>query len=451
MSIRNINEIITTNTFGQWIERTNEVIQSLDQVVTMGTDDIANNDGPLYVQGNITTEGSLVSDVILPLDNAADLVDIQAGLTRTRLMEVLVPEEGQNNALQFTYNPTLASADTWRMGPGTNHDTFEIASRNTISDVSIFDSIISISRATEPLSGVDPEPGVISGTNIVIDDAILPAELAFSNANSASRWATPRTITFDSLGEPGEVDADVIGSVTFDGSADVTVNLQVVNDSHLHDTRYYTKTSIDGKFTNFEATNDVFVKVSPTNKADRSIVQGTGFAMADSAPLTFGTGDDATVQWDGNNFEIRQSSGTGYLTAASAYIFNQFQGSGVDTARVKIDLNSGAIIASGDVTAFGDASDINLKENIKPIENALDKVCTLRGVTFNYIHNPDERLPGLIAQDLLKVLPEAVYTTPPTPGTEDASLAVRYGQTVALLVEAIKELKAELDALKARG
>lgn len=447
MSVRNLNDIVNTNTFGVWIERTNEIIQSLDQVVTMGTDDVANNDGQVYVQGNITTEGSIITDVIAPLDNAADLVDIQAGLTQVELFQLKVPEAGQNNAIQFTYNPDAASADTWRMGPGTDHDSFEIASKNTVTDSEVYDSVISITRATAPAQGeTEPTPGIISGTNIEIDSAILPAELATSNANSASRWATARTITFGDTTDPGTgatLATDVTGTMTIDGTTDLTVNLQVVNDSHTHDGRYYTQTYIDTNYATISTSNGTYIKVTPDDADDRSVVTAHGFRMQDDVPITFGNGEDADMQWDGSNFEVRQSSGSGILVAASAYYMKEFAANGNDQNKFKFDLTNGQLTAVGDITAFGSASDITLKENIQPIENALDKVSKIRGVTFNYIDTPDERVPGVIAQELQEVLPEAVYTA------DDDKLAVRYGNTVALLIEAIKELKAEIETLKA--
>jgi hypothetical protein len=105
-------------------------------------------------------------------------------------------------------------------------------------------------------------------------------------------------------------------------------------------------------------------------------------------------------------------------------------------------MSDGSIYADGDVTAFTDASDIRLKENIDVIPNALDKVSTLQGITFNYKDKPEIRTTGLIAQELEKVLPEAVYETP------DEMKAIRYGNVVGLLVEAIKELKQEIEELK---
>jgi hypothetical protein len=102
----------------------------------------------------------------------------------------------------------------------------------------------------------------------------------------------------------------------------------------------------------------------------------------------------------------------------------------------------GAIIASGDITAFGNISDANRKENIKPIESALDKVSKLGGYTYNYKGN-DTPLTGVIAQELLEVLPEAVYRTI-DPDTNEEVYAVRHGNIVGLLIEAIKELQEKI-------
>ena len=95
-----------------------------------------------------------------------------------------------------------------------------------------------------------------------------------------------------------------------------------------------------------------------------------------------------------------------------------------------------------------------LKENIEVIENPIDKIKDLKGVTFNY-KKDGSKSTGLIAQDLEKVLPEAVYTAE-TIGDEingeesEEHLAIRYGNTVGLLVEAIKELEARIKELEGK-
>ena len=80
-----------------------------------------------------------------------------------------------------------------------------------------------------------------------------------------------------------------------------------------------------------------------------------------------------------------------------------------------------------------------MKENIVPITNALDKVSQLGGYDFNYIGD-DTPMTGVMAQELQEVLPGAVYTTT-DPKTGEETLAVRHGNVIGLLIEAIKELQ----------
>ncbi len=88
-------------------------------------------------------------------------------------------------------------------------------------------------------------------------------------------------------------------------------------------------------------------------------------------------------------------------------------------------------------SAFLYSSDEKLKKNITPITGALAKVEALEGVSFEWKDNGEKNL-GFIAQDVETVLPELVS------GEELKSVA--YGNMTAVLLEAIKELKAEKDA-----
>ena len=86
-------------------------------------------------------------------------------------------------------------------------------------------------------------------------------------------------------------------------------------------------------------------------------------------------------------------------------------------------------------------SDARHKENVEPIENALEKVCSIGGYTYNKIGDPRRNV-GVLAQEVMTVLPEVVH------GSEDTNYSVSYGNMVSLLIEAIKELKLEIDELK---
>jgi len=119
--------------------------------------------------------------------------------------------------------------------------------------------------------------------------------------------------------------------------------------------------------------------------------------------------------------------------------------SGNQVAAQKLDKDGNAIF-KGNVTAYGSLSDRRLKQNIENISDAVNKVQDLNGVTFEY-KKDGNRATGLIAQDLEKVLPEAVYTSSDIETGEEHK-AIHYGNVVGLLVEAIKELKQEIEDLK---
>ena len=92
-------------------------------------------------------------------------------------------------------------------------------------------------------------------------------------------------------------------------------------------------------------------------------------------------------------------------------------------------------------------SDENTKNIIEPIQNAVEKVNTLRAVIGSYKNDPNNtRKSFLIAQDVQAVLPEAVSIA----DQETQTLGMSYSDVIPLLVAAIKELKAQNDALTAR-
>ncbi len=100
--------------------------------------------------------------------------------------------------------------------------------------------------------------------------------------------------------------------------------------------------------------------------------------------------------------------------------------------------------STGDVIAYYNSSDLALKENITPIDNALDKVMSLDGINWTY-KNDGRAMTGLIAQQVQKVLPEAVFETDLM--DSNGHLAIRYGNVVGLLVESIKELSEKVKEL----
>ena len=174
-------------------------------------------------------------------------------------------------------------------------------------------------------------------------------------------------------------------------------------------------------------------------------IEATGTLILDADGTTISLRDGGT-----ENSQIGLDSAGLVMTVVGAdkdfFISGNDGGSAITGVRVDFS-DAGAIICNGNITAFGNTSDIKLKENIEVIPNALDKVKQLKGITFNY--KKDGKVStGLIAQDLEKVLPEAVYESCDIDNDEDKHLAIRYGNTVGLLVEAIKELEARVKELE---
>ena len=141
---------------------------------------------------------------------------------------------------------------------------------------------------------------------------------------------------------------------------------------------------------------------------------------------------ESTLQYDGTTLQV--ATGNNYFRATKQ---------GVVTM-------TGSITANGNITAFN--SDIRLKTAIQPIENAVAKVLKLNGFTYELNELAEtlgyeldgERYAGVSAQDVKEVLPEAVK---PAPASADY-LTVQYEKLVPLLIEAIKELKSEIEELK---
>ena len=106
-------------------------------------------------------------------------------------------------------------------------------------------------------------------------------------------------------------------------------------------------------------------------------------------------------------------------------------------------VNNVSLYALYDITAFSDA---RVKTDLQRIEGALDKVTQLTGYTYRRTDegSSDIRQCGVIAQQVQRVLPEAVHVHPDT-----GMLSVAYGNMVSLVIEAIKEIKQDLDRLKA--
>ena len=180
---------------------------------------------------------------------------------------------------------------------------------------------------------------------------------------------------------------------------------------------------------------------------------GVGMAIhnvTDSAnEMLFDGAGNVSIQATKKFFVDGLHAGNGGDTFLSEYSANEFE---IQTGGARrFALSGGNTFISGSLTQNHNFSDERLKENIVIIPNALEKVNTLRGITFTRKDDGSSGT-GLIAQELEKVLPEAVYETKKIDSLEDSDAekykAIEYGTTVGLLVEAIKELEARVKQLE---
>lgn len=166
--------------------------------------------------------------------------------------------------------------------------------------------------------------------------------------------------------------------------------------------------------------------------------------------LEFGLDTNVRIAYIGTaNAGIQSARALAFKTAEVERLritADGFVGIGTTTPAARLHVD-GEIRATGDVVAYH-SSDIRLKNNVTTIEKALDKVCSIRGCEYEWntelqkVH--EGKSVGVIAQEVEEVLPTAVVTR------DNGYKAVKYESLIPLLVEAIKELKAEVSELKAK-
>ena len=187
---------------------------------------------------------------------------------------------------------------------------------------------------------------------------------------------------------------------------------------------------------------------------DNFNIDGTTIALS-SGDMTLDGAADIILDADGGNVKLKDD-GTEYgklaidaggLTINVPTSDKDFKITGNDggsgITALTLDMSgAGAATFNNDVTAF---SDKRLKTDIKPITNSLDKVMQMQGVYYkrNDVEDAREQV-GVLAQDMEAILPEVVLTA----DDEIQTKSVDYGKITSVLIEAIKELKAEINELK---
>ena len=357
-----------------------------------------------------------------------------------------IKHDGNNT--KFTHNGTgglYIGADTFCLQNGTHDENFICMTDN--GSVELYHD--NVKKLETKSSGVEVTGNISNVSGDMIIDVAADIVLDADGGNIEMK---DDGLHFYSISRSG--DNAIIQSVIQDGDVIIQGNdggstiTALTLDMSEQGNATFNKNVIfgDNGKALFGAGTDLAIFSDGTNGK----IEATGTLILDADGTTISLRDGGT-----ENSQIGLDSAGLVMTVVGAdkdfFISGNDGGSAITGVRVDFS-DAGAIICNGNITAFGNTSDIRLKENIEVIPDALDKVKQLKGVTFNY--KKDGKVStGLIAQDLEKVLPEAIYKTIDADinvDPEEKHLAIRYGNTVGLLVEAIKELEARVKELEGK-
>jgi hypothetical protein len=384
MAKPNIQNITTTQTFQNWFDKTNEMVDIMrEQAVTATiTGDLTTGD--VNLAGDLQAN-TLLADTLLQADTitaftASSPISFNAPVVIT----------GSNDQVVATF--------AYGAGGGRTRYTDNVISWDIGVDNSTDANFIIDTGTGTPKLQLTPA-GTLSVLNFNVEENMtVTGDLNVQDITSIDM--TANSVTAD----------DFIGD-RFTGN--LIGDVYKVNDGVANKVLESGQSGIPAQFT-----GNVLGTVSDiSNHTTNNLTEGSNRLYYTSArvlsELSGGTG--VSFNDETGEISIGQIVGT-----SSAVTF-------------------GSVFSTGEVTAFGTVSDRRQKENIKPIDNALDKVSQLGGYTFNYKSKPEEPMTGVMAQELMEVLPEAVYETT-DPDTGEAIYAVRHGNVIGLLIEAIKEL-----------
>ena len=350
-----------------------------------------------------------------------------------------------------------------------------LATARTIHGVSFDGSAnIDLSEVIQDTVGAMVSSNTESGISVSYEDG--DGTLDFSVSGITSSMITDGTIATADIADDAITNAKI---------ADNAVTADQISVSGNGTSGQALTSDGDGTFSFTTITGNAYDLEVPDNTTAIRLAQTAGGTDNDDITLTGGTGisiartsaSEITItnsSTNTNSFATGGSLSSGVLTITGNSGFSSFTVSGFSTATnqtrssLSIDtsdnvqfggLGAGTSAASGEVRATGEitafySSDIALKENINPIENALNKVMSLGGYNYDWKDSYVEKRGGIdgyfvrksdvgvLAHEIEKVVPEAHAVR------KDGTGAVRYEKIVPLLIEAIKDLNKEIKELK---
>ena len=250
---------------------------------------------------------------------------------------------------------------------------------------------------------------------------------------------------------------DITATGIFQGGSGAFPNGLTAGGSNITGSSTINNLTVTGSFN--AASGTQFGGNANTATTASNVVGGANRILFNSSSNT--TTTDTDLQFNGTKMTVKDLEVTGNLTAdigplvpdlaknveggANRVLYNSSSNNTATSSNLQF--NGTNLTVGGDITAF--ASDIRLKTNLEQIEGAVAKVCKLSGFTYEFnkeglsLGLDSGRHLGVSAQEVQEIFPEAVATRP-----IDEYLTVKYEKLVPVLIEAIKELKTELDDVK---
>jgi hypothetical protein len=188
--------------------------------------------------------------------------------------------------------------------------------------------------------------------------------------------------------------------------------------------------------TNYDLATKTYIDTALAGLSQNSISQGN----SDITVTDAGTGS-IVATLDGGAIATFAASGTTISNAVS--ITDTTASTTADTGALKVD---GGIGLNGDLYVGGtinELSSIAYKQNVNPITNALETISQLSGVVYDRKDGSTTNEPGLIAEEVAKVLPNIIGFK-----QDGSPEAIKYTKIIAYLIEAVKDLKDEIRNLK---
>lgn len=407
---RNIGTINTSQTFQNWFDKTNDLVEELrDNIITASSSgDTTTGDATLI--GDFTSTNLIASTLLSSNEIAAvgSLINFQdpIQITGTSATTATFLYAGTGGQTRYTDGNLSWDVGLESSNPG-----------NFIIDTGAGQTKLELSVA-----------GTLTVPNLVVTDVI--------SANTISLGGGGSGLNSDDIDEGTQnlyfTDARAIGAFTGGDGINIATDGTISFDG-------------EGKLTTYEG--DEF-RIAGS-------IGGSGIkAYIDGAFLSGVGFGRLRCDWSGNTYDSLTWMPSGISVNGYGYFEDDVR---IDNGDLVVRNSSNDITAfidnsgngyfTGDVTTNGNASDERLKENIVPLEKGLGTVEQIKTYTFNYKDRPEDTLPGVIAQEIEQILPEVVYDIEME---DDTYKAVRYQQIVPILVNAIKELSDKVKDLENR-